>query len=77
MTETSITRETLLVDALAIVAGAHLFFRQHGINPELRCGERIRSLSLGAAEDACALDDVDTLIDQLNLLLALVASPAL
>ena len=77
MTEPSITRETLLADALAMVPGAHLLFRKHGINPELRCGERIRSFCLGAAEDACALRDVDALIDELNLLLALQASAAL
>jgi hypothetical protein len=77
MTEPSITRETLLVDALAIVPGAHLLFRQHGVNPERRCGERIRTFCLGAAEDACALREVDALIDELNLLWALQASAAL
>lgn len=70
MTEQSIDRDMLVADVLDMVPDAEDIFEEHGVSPREECGTAIYTMDLNHAGKDCGIDDLDSLIEDLEANLA-------
>lgn len=66
MSDSQVKKNMLVTDVLDLVPGSEEIFSKHGVNPREECGPGIYTMTMEEAGRDCGIDDLDSLIEDLE-----------